>query len=101
MHAVGVVGATVNELWADAGELLGGAGQGELHEKLSGCLKGADLSAAAGDQQAGAGMIEALMSPPANDGSACRGVHPDGSLVQDWEYFDNFFKRYNKVSCCT
>ena len=45
----------------------------------------------------GSGVIGALMSPPTDDGSSCRGVHADGSLVQDWEYFDTFFKRYNKV----
>lgn len=95
-------GAAVNGLWGSAGELLKGAVQGDACEKVvpGGLETGADPSAAAGEGPAGGGMIEALMKPPVHDGSAGRGVHPDGSLVQDWEYFDNFFKRYNKVRCC-
>lgn len=81
---------------------MSGAVQGGVSEEkdTGGAEKGADPSAATGEGAAGGGMIDALMKPPVHDGSAGRGVHPDGSLVQDWEYFDNFFKRYNKVRRC-
>lgn len=72
---------------------------GDVHGKATGALAPgkADPSTVAAQEAAGGELIEALMSPPTADGGACRGLHPDGSLVQDWEYFDNFFKRYNKV----
>ena len=77
------------------------ASLGDVDVKATGALAPGKVgrSTAAAQEGAGGELIEALMSPPTADGSACRGLHPDGSLVQDWEYFDNFFKRYNKVRC--
>ena len=29
--------------------------------------------------------------------NSCHGVDPAGNPVSEWEYLNNFFKRYNKV----
>lgn len=44
-------------------------------------------------------LSSALIPAVHADGSSARGLNEDGGLVQDHEYFDNFFVRYNKV--CT
>ena len=30
--------------------------------------------------------------------ASCHGLDPSGALVTEWDYLNNFFKRYNKVS---
>lgn len=39
----------------------------------------------------------ALLPRVAADGGTCRGVHDGGELVENYEYFDKFFLRLNKV----
>lgn len=29
--------------------------------------------------------------------ASCHGLDPSGALVTEWDYLNNFFKRYNKV----
>ena len=43
------------------------------------------------------GPISALIPAVHADGTSARGLNDDNSLVQDHEYFDKFFLRYNKV----
>eukprot|EP00892_Ulva_mutabilis_P004203 jgi/Ulvmu1/2154/UM129_0014.1 len=74
---------------------VSGAPAGDVGERKGAAALPAGEAAALGKESGG--LIGALMGPPTNDGSSCRGLHPDGSIVQDWEYFDNFYKRYNKV----
>lgn len=42
-------------------------------------------------------LTSALIPAVHSDGSTARGLNDDDSLVQDFEYFDKFFLRYNKV----
>lgn len=65
------------------------------------CAEGAEVPKLAALAQelpeSNAGPACALIPAVHSDGTTARGLHEDGTLVEDHEYFDNFFLRYNKV----
>jgi hypothetical protein len=70
-----------------------------VREPASGKIAAGVASAAAevADGAADGFPAAAIIPRAAADGSTCRGAHDDGALVEDYEYFEKFFLRFNKV----
>ena len=57
----------------------------------------AEVAALCAERGAEASATSAVAPEPVAVGEVCHGVGPDGAPVEEWDYLNRFFKRFNKA----